>query len=374
MSEIIVSIIVPTYREAANIRPLADRIDKAMTKHPYEIVIIDDDSKDGIEDIANDLDPHYNLKIHVRKNERGLSSAVIEGFGRSQGQVIVVMDADLSHPPEKLPEMVEPIIKGQADFVIGSRFIKGGSAPHFNLFRKLNAWVSKTMARPFTRVNDPMAGFFAFPRTLIQKDHLKLNPLGFKIGLELIVKASPASIIEVPIQFQERLHGESKLNLKEQINYLLHLRRLFEYKYQALTEFIRFSIIGSLGMIIDLSCVFITYGLISIPFRIARALSFIFALTFNFFMNRRFNFSNARGGNLFKQYLTFFIVCLFGFAINWSITVYLFENTFFFNTHYLFSAFIGIIGGLMVNFLGSKFLAFKANTRIISKHISKDLR
>jgi dolichol-phosphate mannosyltransferase len=354
-----ISLIVPTYREAANIRPLVDRIGKAMTNHPYEIVIIDDNSNDGIEDIVNDLSTKYNIKILVRKEERGLSSAVIAGFNRSQGQIIVVMDADLSHPPEKLPELVGPIVLGKADFVIGSRFVKNGGAPHFNSFRKLNAWISRMLARPFTSVNDPMAGFFAFPRSLIQKDHIHLNPLGFKIGLELIVKASPVNIIEVPIQFQERLHGESKLNLKEQVYYLLHLRRLFEYKYQTLVEFISFSLVGASGMIIDLFCLFVSFGLLSIPYRISRALGFIFALTSNFFINRRFTFSQARKGNLFRQYSTFFGVCILGFAINWSISVYLFEHLSFYKSHYLLSAFMGIMGGLIVNFLGSKFLAFK---------------
>ena len=97
----------------------------------------------------------------------------------------------------------------------------------------------------------------------------------------------------------------------------------------------------------------------SIPYRISRALSFFFALTSNFSLNRRYTFSNARGGNLIKQYVTFFLVCLIGFAINWSISVYLYENVPFFHVHYLIAAFIGIMGGMIINFLGSKFFAFR---------------
>jgi dolichol-phosphate mannosyltransferase len=355
-----ISIIVPTYREAANIKPLADRIKRSMGNYSYEIIIIDDDSNDGIEDIVHALSIHHDIKVHVRKGERGLSSAVIHGFNHSRGQIIVVMDADLSHPPEKIPELIKPIIHQTADFVIGSRFVKDGGAPHFNSFRKLNAWVSKMLARPLTKVNDPMAGFFAFPRTLILKDGLVLNPSGFKIGLELIIKTNPNKIMEVPIVFQERLHGESKLSLNEQIKYLLHLKRLYEFKYKTLTEFITFSVAGSSGMIIDMLCVYITFGVLLIPYRISRALGFTCALTSNFFFNRRFTFSLANKGNLFRQYTTLIVVCVLGFTLNWSISVYLFEHTLFFNTHYLLSAFMGILGGLLVNFMGSKLLAFKS--------------
>ncbi len=193
-------------------------------------------------DKVRNLSSKFNLNLKIRKNERGLSSAVIEGFNLARGDIFVVMDADLSHPPEKIPELITPILRGDAQFVIGSRFVEGGSAPHFNLYRKLNAWIPRILARPFTKAKDPMAGFFAFPRSLLD-NVTQLNPLGFKIGLELIVKCSPQNIKEIPIVFQERLHGENKLNMREQINYLIHLKRLFEYKYQTISEFIKFEVV-----------------------------------------------------------------------------------------------------------------------------------
>jgi dolichol-phosphate mannosyltransferase len=353
-----VSVIVPTFREGANIRPLVESISKAMGSHPYEVIVVDDNSNDGIEEAVQELSSAYPVRIHVRRTERGLSSAVIAGFGLCTGEVLVVMDADLSHPPEKLPELVAPIIKGDADFVIGSRFVPGGGTPHFNSFRKLNAWISKMLARPFTRVNDPMAGFFAFPRSLL-KDGIQLSPVGFKIGLELIVKAGPTRIREIPILFQERLHGDSKLSLKEQLNYIKHLKRLFDYKYPSLIQFVIFSLVGSSGMVVDLFSVFVSYSLLLIPYRVARCIGFLLALTSNFFLNRHLTFAEASKGSLPRQYLSFVIVCLMGFAVNWSISVYLFEHLDFFHEHYLISAFMGIMGGLTVNFLGSKKIVFK---------------
>jgi len=362
-----ISIIVPTYKEASNIPILSEKIDNAMKEAGmfYEIVVIDDDSNDGIIEAVDKIKQKYNIKLKIRKGEKGLSSAVIAGFGIAVGETIVVMDADLSHPPEKITELITPILNGHYDFVVGSRFIEGGSVSHFNWYRKLNAWISKMLARPFTKITDPMAGFFAFNRTILTPA-IELNPLGFKIGLELMVKASQQKILEIPIQFQERLHGESKLSLKEQLNYLFHLKRLFEYKYKTTAEFIKFCLIGGSGMIVDLTFVFISMQIFSnlvfisqsFRFRIARVIGFVFALTSNFLLNRRFTFAKAHIGHIYRQYVLFFIVSLIGFGVNWSISVYLHENTVFFNTHYLVAALMGIIAGTLINFCGSKFIVF----------------
>lgn len=358
---VLVSIIVPTYKEADNIAPLVHQIDEAMRKsnYSYQVVIVDDDSNDGIEDAVEKLKKDFNVLLEVRKGERGLSSAVIRGFSLSSGSVIAVMDADLSHPPDRLPEMLAPIIQDNSEFVVGSRFVKGGSAEHFNLYRKFNAWVSKSLAHPLTKVSDPMAGFFAFPKRILSNKETTLNPLGFKIGLELMVKLNPSNVKEIPISFQKRLHGESKLNLKEQMYYLLHLKRLYEFRYGTLSEFIKFSIVGSTGMLVDLTSVYFAYGIFSMPYRIARVVGFVFALTSNFLLNRAFTFQSRSRTNLYRQYFSFLAICLLGFLFNWTISVYLFEHSSFFQDHYLVSAFIGILGGLIINFSGSKLLVFR---------------
>ena len=356
----LVSIIVPTYKEAKNIPVLAEKIDDAMKNAgiPYEIIVVDDNSQDGIDQEVSKLKKKYPIDLKIRINERGLSSAVIEGFRIARGDIFVVMDADLSHPPEKIPDMVRPLIEKRADFMIGSRFVPGGSAEHFNWYRRLNAGVSRVLAMPFTRVKDPMAGFFAFPASILPPLEA-LNPLGFKIGLEVLVKSSPTSIKEIPIQFKERLYGESKLSIKEQVFYILHLVRLFNYKYKGLSEFIRFSLIGGSGMVVDLFFVFLSYQVLSLPFRIARVIGFIFALTMNFLLNRKYTFPHAGNGNIVKQYVSFFAVCCVGFLFNWIISVRLFETVPFFHRFYLFAAFVGILGGLLINFTGSKLFVFR---------------
>ncbi|MCP4177983.1 MAG: glycosyltransferase family 2 protein [bacterium] len=356
-----VSIVVPTYKEAENIPVLVKQIDEALkNRYQYEIIIVDDNSQDGIKQKVQELQENkYNVKLKVRTNERGLSSAVIAGLKMATGELFLVMDADLSHPPEKVPELLDRITNNGADFVIGSRFVEGGGAAHFNWFRKLNAGVSKLLARPLIKATDPMAGFFAFPKHIIDGKYETLNPLGWKIGLEISVKCSPKNLQEVPIQFKERLHGESKLSLKEQINYLIHVKRLFEFKYESFSELIKFGIIGCTGIVVNLFFVFIAFDLISLPYELALVVGFIIALSTNFLLNRRFTFKHAHRGDFFKQYAGFFITCLIGFAINWLISVYLFEHIQFFRHYYLFTTFLGIICGMVFNFLGSKFFVFK---------------
>ncbi len=354
-----ISIIVPTFREADNIPELTSRIDSSLknTQYKYEIIIVDDNSQDGIDRKVEELQKQYPLKLKIRFTEKGLSSAVIAGFEMASGDIYLVMDADLSHPPEKIPDMIDKIAKEGFDFVIGSRFVKGGSAEHFNIFRIMNALVSRIIARPFTSVKDPMAGFFAFRGSLLKKE-IPLNPLGFKIGLELIVKLDPKKITEIPIQFQERLYGESKLTLKQQVLYIIHIWRLFRYKFRTLGEFVLFSMIGASGMVVDLTFVFISYDLLAIPFRLARGIGFVFALSSNFLLNRKFNFPKS-GHGLIRQYVRFFAVSIAGFALNWSISVYLYDTRIFFHKNYLLAAFLGIVGGLAINFLGSKFFVFR---------------
>ena len=232
---VLVSIVVPTFREAENIAPLAHEIDRVLkaARLPYEIIIVDDDSGDGIAAVVEELKQDcLEITLIVRRGERGLASAVLDGIRRAIGEIIAVMDADLSHPPERIPALVAPIIGCSADFVIGSRFTKGGSAIHFNGYRKLNALVARALARPLTQVTDPLAGFFAFPRTLLSSEVI-LSPLGFKIALEIVVKAVPKRISEVGIHFQERCNGESKLSFREQMNFLRHLLRLYAYKWKS---------------------------------------------------------------------------------------------------------------------------------------------
>ncbi len=227
-----VSIVVPAYCEAPNLRRLTERVFAATraANLEAELIIVDDNSADGSTEIVADLAAMFPVRIIVRTNERGLSSAVLRGFEEARGPFLVVMDADLSHPPEAIPDLVAPIREGRADFVLGSRYVSGGHIDQeWSLFRHLNSRIATWLARPLTSVRDPMSGFFCLARARLD-GAASLNPVGYKIALELIVKTRSRRCLEVPISFADRAAGTSKLTAREQLRYLRHLARLYWFR------------------------------------------------------------------------------------------------------------------------------------------------
>lgn len=231
-----ITIIIPTYNEKDNLPLLINAIFDVLNGNFLQgnIIIVDDNSPDGTGKIADELSIKNN-KIYVlhRKSKQGLSSAVVEGFKHARGEIIGVMDADLSHPPELIPKLVQPILDGESEFVIASRYMQKGKIEKWHFGRKITSWVAKILARPLTNVSDPVSGFFFLKKSII--DGTELSPIGYKIMLEIIVKGRYSTIIEVPFTFKNRYKGESKLDWKEHFNYVQHLLKLYMYKlYQFL--------------------------------------------------------------------------------------------------------------------------------------------
>lgn len=224
------SVVIPTYNEKDNLQTLLSRVFSVFDKNSVkgEVIIVDDNSPDGTGALAEKLRKKYKrLKVLHRKSKLGLSSAVLDGFKASEGDVLGVMDADLSHPPETIPKMLEEIKKG-VDFVIGSRYVDGGEIGGWGPCRKTVSKGANFLAKIITKVKDPMSGFFLIKRGCIEG--VEFNPRGFKICLEFIAKAKYSKITEVPITFINRREGKSKAGLKEYYNFLVHLLSLISYK------------------------------------------------------------------------------------------------------------------------------------------------
>jgi len=231
-----VSIVVPAFREAQNLTPLVERIfaatDAAMLE--AELIIVDDDSADGSEEIVAELAKRFPVHLNVRKGERGLSGAVLRGFTEAKHNVFVVLDADLQHPPEAIPAMVDGLAEPACDFAIATRYAgSGGIAGDWPLSRRIASWLATVAARPLARVTDPMSGFFATRRDTWQRAGA-LNPTGYKIALELIVRARCKHITEVPIEFAARTAGESKASFSEGIRYAKLLAQLYWMRFPLL--------------------------------------------------------------------------------------------------------------------------------------------
>jgi dolichol-phosphate mannosyltransferase len=210
----LISLIIPTYNEAENIPIIIDKIFKILKENSLdgEVIIVDDDSPDGTWEIADNLKTLYNIKVLRRLDKRGLSSAVIDGFKIAGGDILGVMDADMSHPPEKIPELLEPILSNKSDFVIGSRYVEGARIENWPLGRKVSSRIAALALRGLTRVRDPMSGFFFFRKGAIEG--IELSAKGFKIGLQIIVMGKYNNATEVPISFRDRRHGHSKLDFR----------------------------------------------------------------------------------------------------------------------------------------------------------------
>lgn len=310
---------MPTYNETENLDELVRRVQQACSSAglQVEIVIVDDNSPDGTGARAEELAKTQNLKVVHRSGKLGLSSAVLEGFNVASGSVLVVMDADLSHPPEKIPEMVSKIDSGEADVVVGSRYIKGGSVENWPITRRIISKGATLLARWLTKVKDPMSGFFALKRSVIEG--VVLDPVGYKIGLEILVKGKYSKAVEVPIHFADRKAGKSKLGGGEYLRYIDHVILLYEYRKPWLSKYIKFSAVGLVGAIINSAVLWTSYQILSVPYVQAAVLAFCVAATSNYYMNRRWTYRSK--GNLPVQYSQFFIVSVCGLVLNLVILI-----------------------------------------------------
>lgn len=209
-----ISIVVPTLNEAENVGPLVQRM-MECDPSPDEIVFVDDGSTDGTRDRVRALMAGAPVRLVERNAPTlGLSGAVIAGAQAARGDILVVMDADLSHPPEMISALVQPARDGAADLVIGSRYIGGGSTPGWPMWRRMMSRIAAGAAYPLTAVHDSMGGFFAIERERL----LELTPVatGFKIAFETIVHGRPKGlrVLEIPIVFRDRARGISKMNFR----------------------------------------------------------------------------------------------------------------------------------------------------------------
>ena len=224
------SIVVPTYNEAGGIERLVRTLAGIFAQNGLdgEIVVVDDNSPDGTGAIVDRLD-REGLPVRAlhRPGKMGLSSGVIDGwkFARADSAALGAMDADFSHDATILPRMVNALATGGYDLAIGSRYVPGGGIANWPKRRIITSRVAIALAQPLTRIKDITSGYF-----LVKRDSLagvELDPIGFKIGLEVIAKAHYARALEVPYVFTDRVAGESKLNQKEIFNYLKQLARIY---------------------------------------------------------------------------------------------------------------------------------------------------
>lgn len=223
-----ISLIIPTLNEEKNITILLSSINKNLKDIQHEIIIVDDNSSDNTKNEAlkfKKANKGHNIHFFIHHGKKDLSKSIVLGIEKSKGNIIIVMDADLSHPTNKLMKMINLIRYNHADIVVGCR----DYVEKWEIHRKFISKLGTLLAKPLTNIRDPLSGFFAFRKDILTNKIL--NPLGYKILLEIIVKSDYKKIIEIGYIFKNRESGKSKLNTKIMFYYLIHLTKLYNYLF-----------------------------------------------------------------------------------------------------------------------------------------------
>jgi dolichol-phosphate mannosyltransferase len=315
------SIVVPTFNERDNVGKLYRKLEAVLTDVAWEVVFVDDNSPDGTWSVVRDLARQDSRVRCIRRvGRRGLSGACIEGILASSAPYAAVMDADLQHDETQLPKMLALLKGGQAELVVGSRYIEGGSADSFDSKRAGFSAFATAVARRMlgVAIADPMSGFFMIRRDRFEELAPKLSTQGFKILLDIVATAhGELKTVEVPFTFGSRLHGESKLDSMVALDFLGLVLAKFTNDVVSL-RFLMFAMVGGTGLFVHLGTLFIALQVLGWPFAEAQATGAFVAMTSNFILNNFLTYRDQRlkGFAILWGLLAFYLVCSVGLFAN----------------------------------------------------------
>ena len=354
------AIVVPTFKESANIQPLLASIDKALAGIRYEVVFVDDNSPDDTAALVRRIgrtDPRVRCVLRIGR--RGLSSAVVEGVLAANADFVAVMDADLQHDETLLPKMLQAMKAGQADVVIASRYVQGGGIGQWNASR---AWMSRFATRLSglilrQPVQDPMSGFFMTRQALFEEAVPRLSREGYKILLDFLA-SSPRALrcVELPYVFRPRVHGESKLDSLVLWEYaMLLIDKMTGGRVPA--RFVMFSLVGGSGVFVHFLVLTLGLGVAGAAFAAGQAGATLVAMTWNYALNNWLTYRDRRltGVKWFTGLLSFYLVCGIGALANVGIASFLFDR------HYLWwiAGGAGVLVGTVFNYVTTALFTWK---------------
>jgi dolichol-phosphate mannosyltransferase len=315
------SVVVPTFNERDNVTVLYRRLDATLKGIHWEVVFVDDNSPDGTWEVVRGL-ARQDCRVRCirRIGRRGLSGACIEGILASSAPYAAVIDADLQHDESQLPKMVGLLQSGEAELVVGSRYIEGGSADSFNKQRAGASQLATEVAKRVLKVEiaDPMSGFFMIRRDRFEQLAPQLSTQGFKILLDIVATAQgKLRTIEVPFTFGSRQHGESKLDSMVALDFLGLVLAKLTHDVVSL-RFLMFAMVGSIGLVVHLTTLFIALEFFNAPFPEAQAAGALVAMTSNFILNNFLTYRDQRlkGVAILRGLLLFYLVCSVGLFAN----------------------------------------------------------
>ena len=357
-----VSIVVPTLNERANIGPLVAALHQAMGRIAWEVILVDDNSRDGTADEVKRIaqqDPR--VRCIRRIGRRGLASAGIEGFLASSAPYVALMDGDLQHDETLLPRMLSVLQSDGKDIVIASRYIAGGSSAGLaNEERaRLSAW-GGLLAKKLLGIpgSDVMSGFFMMRRETFDALAPRLSAQGFKLLADILASSpSPMKIAEVPLRFRERYAGESKLDTGVKLDFLMLLLDKTVGRVLPVRFFV-FSLVGSFGLAVHLAALGLLYAALGGSFEFSQAVAAAIAMTTNFLINNVVTYRDRKlkGFSLLRGLITFYGVCGLGFVANVGVANAIFAD----GANWLLSGIAGACVGAVWNYAVSNVLTWKA--------------
>ena len=376
-SEAQVSIIIPTYNESENIIQVLKSIGDYLPKDiATEAIVVDDNSPDGtgkvVEDYINDTQTKvgYSVDVIHRKTKSGLSTAILDGIQHSSGETVVVMDSDFSHPPKIIPRLIEEIKISKYDIVIASRYTPGGKVSGWSAKRKLISKTAKGIAKVGLGINesDPMSGFFAFRRKILEG--IKLDAIGYKMLLEILVKTKGAKVKEIPYTFTNRVYGYSKLDTSTMLDYVRSVWRLYRYghkvedsKTRTSVRFIskagRFFTVGLSGLFVNylVSLLFVD-AIMNFWYIHATLIGILVSMSSNFILNKIWTFEdrNFEAKKTLIQYGKFVGFSSLGALIQLGMVYVLVDN---YQFVYPLALMLAVIIAASSNFILNKKWTFK---------------
>jgi len=336
----LVSVVVPTYNEGDNISRLLSDISEALQDFTYQVIVVDD----GTDDTYAVSSQFKNVEAY-HGHQEGLGRAILDGIGRAQGDVVVVMDADLSHSPFDIPRLLIPILQNDYDMAIGSRYVRGGDISHWDKHRGFSSRISAAVMYPVFGVRDANSGFFAFRKSVIEG--VKLRATSWKMMMEVLVKSN-AKKIEIPITFGDREHGVSKNSVKQKVLQAKHMLYLVVYNCR---RYISFALVGGVGNIPHFLILWLLTDYAHVWYVWSNMVAILFAGTQNYFVNHILTFRKDRANkhNLFYGWTKFLVVMAIGDF--WVQTGAAFLLTRYLHIFYILSVFLATIVSGLFKFL-----------------------
>lgn len=322
------SLVIPTYNEAGNVAELLASLEALLTPvlgPAYELIVVDDDSPDHTWEVALRVAQRSpRVRVLRRCEEKGLSTAVIRGWQAARGDVLAVMDADLQHPPEVNLALLREVEEG-ADLAVASRHVPGGGVSDWSVRRRVlsrGAQLFGLLLLPgvLGRITDPMSGFFMLRRSAIAE--VPLDPIGYKILVEVVARGRVRWIREVPYVFRERTQGNSKVTTRLYVHYVRHLLRL---RWRTLPEsrLLRFCLVGGTGVVVDMLILYLLSDPSTLGFGLTRSklVAAELAMLSNFLLNDAWTFGDLSQrvpgvSSKLRRFLGFNAICSLGLLLN----------------------------------------------------------